>query len=962
MLRRAGQTQEALNAYKAALLSQPELPFASSRIGCLLAVLGHFAQADAIFKIIGERYGGREKILRFGDDFLGAAVAQHHAQSERFRQMLAGADDIGQAQVVIHASCDSHYFGLFADVFCAGIARYSGLHALVVLHVVGPSVETKAQVAQLRKAYPQLPLVVLEDSVDLSAFGTHAKTYYACARFLSLPAVLEKYQRPVLTLDIDTLTLQPLGAFTDQLSQSQAPFALIKGEPLEPWGYYWANLVWVRPEPQGLTLAEQIAHYIARLLNPTEALWFLDQAALFAICHPAAQGPQAVVHTLSPDILNSKGNDCLFWNVTYSQSANHGALGSDLYLRHKLFALPALAASALTPPNPQAAVQPADDQRFAQGVLLFQEDKASEAAALFSQLVHDYPTLDKAWNNLGLSQVRLGKLAEARESYKKAIALAPNSVSALSNYASLLINAGELAEAEQHLLHALSREKTHVQSIVNYALLLAARREFKKSIAFYEQALAVAPDAPDVLTNYAAALMELGQYSSAMLALRRSQKARPHAYADRANLAHCLTSQGRIDEALAEYGDGSWMESAPMQAHSNRLLTMQYSDKLSQEEIFQAHVQWGQRFGGKACYDFPNWKAGKKRPRIGFVSSDFNAHPVGFFILPVLEGLRGTEIDVYLYPSNAFTDPITAQIRSLCDVWRPIVALTAKAAADVIYQDKIDLLIDLNGHTRGNRLDVFALKPAPKQATWIGYPDTTGLPEMDYRFVDSITDPPGEADRWCTEKLIRLDPCFLVYKPIAQLPEITPAPHLKNGYLTFGSFNNISKISPTTINIWSKILTHHAESRLLMKATATSDEGVKERLWAEFEARGIEKARVGFLSRTRTHNEHLSTYNLIDLALDTFPYSGTTTTFEAISMGVEVKTFFAQVHRSRVTLSINQLFRITEQNLWEFEPHNAPKIELTTIKVTKQKTRGPFDLENAENRHFNDLFFELLFS
>jgi len=246
------------------------------------------------------------------------------------------------------------------------------------------------------------------------------------------------------------------------------------------------------------------------------------------------------------------------------------------------------------------------------------------------------------------------------------------------------------------------------------------------------------------------------------------------------------------------------------------------------------------------------------------------------------------------------------------DVWRPIESLDTKTVAEQIRADGVDILIELAGHTAGNRLNVMALKPAPVQITWIGYPNTTGLDTIDYRFTDALVDPVNTTQKF-TEKLIRLPHCFLCYTPIDDAPPVSSAPCLTNGYITFGSFNNLAKMTKTVFDTWSKILLQVPQSRFVIKSKSFASEKVKNKIWGLFQKGGIDTSRIDLIRIFPNTRDHLTSYSLMDFSLDTFPYAGTTTTCEALFMGVPVITLQGNCHAANVGVSLLSQIEDQEQ-------------------------------------------------
>ena len=255
-------------------------------------------------------------------------------------------------------------------------------------------------------------------------------------------------------------------------------------------------------------------------------------------------------------------------------------------------------------------------------------------------------------------------------------------------------------------------------------------------------------------------------------------------------------------------------------------------------------------------------------------------------------------------PTGAKEDESSERIKRGVDVWRKTSGLDDDTLFSLIRNDGIDILVDLAGHTGGNRLPLFARRAAPVQVTWLGYPNTTGLSAMDYRIVDAVSDPPGEADRCHTETLVRLPNGFLCFDPPLDAPDVTPLPMLRNGFVTFGSFNALAKITDEAIALWSRILLRVSGSRILFKNKCLFDESTRHRLFQQFAVHGINSDRIMMTPFTLTTEEHLACYGHLDISLDTFPYNGTTTTCESLWMGVPVIGILGDRHAFRVTASV----------------------------------------------------------
>jgi protein O-GlcNAc transferase len=369
------------------------------------------------------------------------------------------------------------------------------------------------------------------------------------------------------------------------------------------------------------------------------------------------------------------------------------------------------------------------------------------------------------------------------------------------------------------------------------------------------------------------------------------------------NMGAALYAEGRVPEAIIAYRSALCEAPRFTPAWSNLLLALNCLESCTPSEIAAEHRKFGELF------DTPLPAAGARRPgkiRLAFLSCSFFGHSVTKFLEPVLRSLDRGIFEIAGYQGNPCEDAMTERLVSLADQWRVIASNSDADAIELIRQDDIDVLVDLDGHTSGNRFGILAAKPARVQLTWLGYPNTTGLRSVDFRITDSIADPAPFADELHTEKLLRLDPPFLVFSPPEDAPMVAPAPVLQNDYVTFGIFNQIHKLSDSLVTATSRILDRVPNSRLLLKATAFVDPAVCDATAQRFEAFGIDRGRITFAGPIRGFNLHLESHHQVDIMLDSFPYTGTTTTCEALWMGVPVVTLEGLTHHARVGSSLLQ--------------------------------------------------------
>jgi predicted O-linked N-acetylglucosamine transferase (SPINDLY family) len=276
---------------------------------------------------------------------------------------------------------------------------------------------------------------------------------------------------------------------------------------------------------------------------------------------------------------------------------------------------------------------------------------------------------------------------------------------------------------------------------------------------------------------------------------------------------------------------------------------------------------------------------------------------VAWFLAPLLEAHDRQAVEVFGYADVPRPDATTRRFETLCDHWLSTAGLSDAALIERIRADGIDVLVDMAGHAGGGRLAVFARHPAPVQVDWLGYLNTTGLKAMDYRLVDDITDPPGEADRFATETLVRLPRGWACFEPAPEAPEPGPPPSLADGRVRFCSFSSPAKLGERVLDAWSEILRRTPGSRLLLKGASLSDDGARAQLLGRFADRGVSADRVDLIGWIPGAAEHLALYNTADIALDPFPHNGVTTTCEALWMGLPVVALLGDRHAARISAS-----------------------------------------------------------
>jgi predicted O-linked N-acetylglucosamine transferase (SPINDLY family) len=551
----------------------------------------------------------------------------------------------------------------------------------------------------------------------------------------------------------------------------------------------------------------------------------------------------------------------------------------------------------------------------ADGTVPHGEPGASQGAAAPAEAFHHQR--DPAWRDAASVTGSLLKYAgillqkgmpeEARAQLQEALRRDPECSQAHYRLAVVRAAEGCPEDAARHFQEALGILPGEVKSLNGLGVVLEQRGRPEEAASCYREAVRIDPCYQDAQINLALLLKNHGRLCEAERQLEEALRVQPGAVRLKYNLANVLHFQGRSLEAVAAYREVLRLYPEHLDAQQNLLFALHYSPQFTDRQIFDGHLaaagQKAFRPGAPlrrcACEPAPG-----RRIRIGYLSPDFRSHAVASFIEPILSHHDKSRFEVYCYANLARPDGTTERLMALAEGWRDICQVGDEEAARLIAADRIDILVDLAGHTSGNRLPLMALKPAPLQMTWIGYPDTTGLPEMDFRITDRLADPPGTTEQFHSERLVRLPRSFCCYLPPESSPAVEALPLRAAGRVTFGSFNNLAKVTPEVISLWARVLFAVPDSRLLMKCSPLADAAVCARIQGLFRRQGVDSGRIELHPGNASTSEHLAQYGRIDIALDTFPYNGTTTSCEALWMGVPVVTLAGTRHAARTGVSI----------------------------------------------------------
>jgi predicted O-linked N-acetylglucosamine transferase (SPINDLY family) len=545
------------------------------------------------------------------------------------------------------------------------------------------------------------------------------------------------------------------------------------------------------------------------------------------------------------------------------------------------------------------------------GNRLFELGRAGEAAEAFAEADRLTPGDTRILVALVRALAAAGRREPAADA-AEALAAVTTDPDLLAGTVDVLSNANRLARAGDVLQRMLAERPEQVDWWMRAAALAHTARRLEDAARACERVIALEPDRAEAWTLLASCKLHQRDFGR-MREVLDGAPADPGEAANQANLrGMMLVAQARLEEGLEVMAATAELapNSGPLQM--TRLMYLNYDPVRSAAAIAAEHRAFGQRFADAVPAVLRRTRAlDPARPlRVGFLSPDFRLHSVAYFLAPLLRALDREWFEPVAYANVTRPDAVTAQFQAEVALWRETAHLDDRALAELVAADGVDILIELAGLTRDSRLLACAGKPAPIQVSWLGYPNTTGLPQIDYRITDWIADPEG-ADDLYSEVLIRLPRCFLCYAAPERAPPVAMPPVIENGFATFGSFNNLAKVNRSVIGLWSEVLRAVPTSQLLMKATGTSDPAAQEHLREAFAAAGIAPERIRFAGYAPTPRDHLLTYSQVDIALDTFPYNGTTTTCEALWMGVPVVTLQGDRHASRVGASLLQAIGFT---------------------------------------------------
>jgi protein O-GlcNAc transferase len=555
------------------------------------------------------------------------------------------------------------------------------------------------------------------------------------------------------------------------------------------------------------------------------------------------------------------------------------------------------------------------------GVLLRALGRPDVAERCYLEAMNRAPAMTSLRAGLAAALTDLASRAEADGDgeeklrlYERALAMQPNNAEALYNLGVVWMDEGCLERAAFMFEMAFQVDPGRAEAMNNLGIIHEDLSGPARAAECYLTALRARPGFPQALNNLALVYLTLGRARDAELLLETALAHDPAYARAHNNLGTLQMELGVVPLAVESFVRCLALSPDDRNAGHNLLLALNYVTPGDHPEVSAAHRRWGEEFSARnpplpplPPDDLERRCSEDRPPVVGYLSPDLCTHSVSYFVDAPLRHHDPTRAQVIVYSCVSHRDETTSRLRQAVEtrghVWHDVGHLSEDVLARMIRDDEVDILVDLAGHTSENRLGCMAMRPAPVQATWIGYPGSTGLSQVDYRFTDPVCDPPSSGQT-SSEELVRLPGCYACYTPPPDPPGVAPLPALDSGFVTFGSFSNLAKLTPEVLGVWARLLAAVPGSRLLVKRKPLGCAHARRRLLDRMESAGIDPRRASLAAPTPTHRDHLSSYAQIDVSLDPWPYTGVTTTCESLLMGVPVVTLRGRGHAHNASHSL----------------------------------------------------------
>ncbi len=591
------------------------------------------------------------------------------------------------------------------------------------------------------------------------------------------------------------------------------------------------------------------------------------------------------------------------------------------------------------------------EAHFNLGNGLRQKGEIDEAIAEFEKVIVLRPQWAAGHHSLAAAYFEKGRYERAIQMCRQAIELKPDDAEAINTLASALSAAGKKDEALACYQKVIVLRPQFADAHNNIGIILSERSQWAEAVESFGRAIAAKLDYVQAHYNLGNALRDSGKLDGAIDSFHRALAIQPNHPPAALNLANALKDQGRMDEAIEFYRHAVASDPNNPVIGSTLIFAMHLDPNADGRAILAEARRWNDRHAAPLKKLIPahgNDPSPERPLRVGYISADFRQHATAWVLLPLLRRRDAGQFRVYCYSSHPHCDAVTERFQAYADSWRSIFGVSDEEAARWIGEDQIDILVDLSMHTAGNRLPLISRKPAPIQVSWLGYPGTTGIEAIDYHLTDFHLSPPEEFDGHYSEKLIRLAESYWCFDPLASEPEPNSLPMDANRFVTFGCLNNFSKINRNVLDCWGRLMREVPNSRLLLLA------GPGSHRQRAIEALGVEPQRVefcGFVPR----EEYLRLYHRIDIALDTFPYNGHTTTLDALWMGAPLVSLCGQLAVGRAGLSQLSVLGLGDLVAESVEEYVAVATSLTSeiarlreLRSTLRERMRESPLMNAE--------------
>jgi predicted O-linked N-acetylglucosamine transferase (SPINDLY family) len=562
------------------------------------------------------------------------------------------------------------------------------------------------------------------------------------------------------------------------------------------------------------------------------------------------------------------------------------------------------------------------------GIILETQGKLAEAVSVLQKGIEIKADYTPLYNNLGNTFLKMSLFDEALDIFQKGLLYDASCAELLFNYGNTLAKQGLSHAAIAAYRQALEIDPCHIKALVNLGNVLRIIGEFTEALVFYKQAIALEPQYYDAYNNAGVAFYGLGRFDEAITHLQHAISFAGNTSVAHNNLGNVLKDAGKLDAALVCYRRALELDEHNVEAHSNLVYLTSFHPDFDEMAILKEASQFFVKQSHLINFEQANHhvhdKSRERKLRIGYVSSDFRNHCQSLFTIPLFANHDFSQFEIYCYAQLVRPDEISERLAGYVDMWRMSYGKTDEQLAKQIYEDKIDILVDLSMHMANGRPLLFARKPAPIQLAWLAYPGTTGIPAMDYRLTDPWLDPPEKGDDAYKEISLRLQDSFWCYDPNISDIEPNPLPALTAGYITFGCLNNFCKVSDDTLCRWGSVMSRTPLSRLILLSHAGQHRDRVYRILGQF---GVTADRIEFVEYS-PRRQYLKHFHRIDLCLDTLPYNGHTTSIDSYWMGVPVVTKVGRTVAGRAGWSQLNNLGLTELAAFDDEAFIKIAVEL----------------------------------